>query len=81
MVSDLGTEKWRFGLGVNNPFGLSTDWSDTGFSRYVATYTEMKTVNINPTLAYRFLPTISIAIGFDYLYSKMEMERQINYGS
>ena len=29
-VSDLGSERWRLGLGVNNVFGISEDWGDNG---------------------------------------------------
>jgi len=79
--SDLGSEKWRVGLGVFSPFGLSTDWSDTGFSRYVATHTEMETININPTIAFQVLPELSLAVGLDYLYSEMELEKQLNFGA
>jgi len=77
LVSDLGTEQWRFGIGVNSPFGLATDWSETGFSRYISTHTEMNTININPTVAYQILPGLSVAAGLDYLYSELELKRQI----
>ena len=52
-VGDFGLERWRFGLGVNSPYGLGTDWADDSFSRLVSTESNVKMYNINPSIAYK----------------------------
>jgi len=55
-----------FGLALNVPFGLKTEY-DTGWrGQFTALKSEIKTVNLNPTLAYKFSDTVSIGGGFSY---------------
>lgn len=63
------SDRMALGIGINNPFGLSTTWSPypastTGF---VATLSSVKTININPNVAYKISDAFSIAAGIDYL--------------
>lgn len=69
-----------FGLGVNAPFGLTSRWSETGFSRYVTTMSGLKVININPAVAYRINPNFSAGAGVSYYYSEATMKNQIDYG-
>jgi len=65
-----------FGLAVNAPFGLSSDWTNSGapFSKLRSpglvekslTFSEIKMVNINPTVAYQINENLSIAAGVMY---------------
>jgi len=57
------TPDLKFGLGVNAPFGLRTKYSQTWAGRYHAVESDMKTVNINPVVAYRINDTVSIGAG------------------
>lgn len=54
------------GFGVNIPFGLGSKWSNTGPFRYEATYTDLKVINFNPSVAYRFNSIISVGAGLNY---------------
>lgn len=77
--SNLGTEKWAVGLGVNNPHGLVTKWSTTGPLRYIATKSEMTVWNINPAAAYKINDIFSVGLGIDYYnVSNVEMSKQVN---
>ncbi len=52
-----------FGLGVYFPYGGNMDWpQDTGF-RQVAISASLKYVTINPTVAWKIVPSLSIAAG------------------
>jgi long-chain fatty acid transport protein len=52
-----------FGLGVYFPYGGNMDWpQDAGF-RQIAISASLKYVTINPTVAWRILPSLSIGAG------------------
>lgn len=52
-----------FGLALNVPFGLSTDYDAGWRGQLVALKSEIKTVNINPSIGYKISPTVSIGGG------------------
>lgn len=60
---------FSFGLGVNSPFGLETDWTGTALAN-ASTFSRILMVNINPTLAYKITDHLSIGIGVNYAYVK-----------
>ena len=60
------SDKWSLGLGVNYPFGLSTDWDRTANTSAVATLSEIKVLNYNLSGAYRATEKISVAAGLSY---------------
>lgn len=59
--------RWGWGLGFTTPFGLATEWSDTGFSKYVATKSDLSALHINPNAAVALSPRLSLGWGLDYL--------------
>jgi len=71
-------DKISAGLGVFNPFGLSTKWPDDWEGRYIATNSEMTTFNINPVVSYQIIPQLSFAAGLDFLLLDATLERKIN---
>jgi long-chain fatty acid transport protein len=54
------------GLGVNVPFGLKTDYADGWMGRFQALQSEVKTVNVNPGVAWQVAPTLALGVGVDY---------------
>lgn len=70
-----------FGIGVNSPFGLTTDY-DTGWvGRYYALKSELLTINVNPSIAYRFSEQFSIGAGLNISYVKAELSNAIDFGT
>ena len=57
-----------FGLSVNNPFGLGTNWRGNSATRNVATITVLKTTEVNPNIAYKLSDNLSVAAGAGYVY-------------
>ena len=57
------TPKVHLGLGVNSPFGLKTEYDPGWIGRYQAIKSELKTVNINPSVAYKVSDTLSVGAG------------------
>ncbi len=61
---------WTFGFAVNSPFGLATDWTDSGapFSLASAgadgvTFSQIEAIHYNPNLAYKVNDNVSVAAG------------------
>jgi long-chain fatty acid transport protein len=64
-----------FGLGLYAPFGLAVDWpQDTGF-RSIALKSEMQYLTINPVVAWKILPSLSVAAGPTFNYSTLDFTR------
>ena len=49
-------DQWHVGIGVNVPFGLKTDYDDGWLGRYQALKSEIKTINVNPAVAWQGHP-------------------------
>ena len=64
-----------FGLGVYAPYGGSMSWpQDTGF-RTVALNSSLTYLTINPVVAVKVLPSLSIGGGVMLNYAKMDLEQ------
>jgi long-chain fatty acid transport protein len=70
-------DRVSLGLGITSPFGLSTDWSATSATSGVATFSMVKTIDINPNVAYRMSDSLSVAIGIDYMKLQATMEKML----
>lgn len=77
-VTHRVSDRLSVGLGVFTPFGLGTDWGGTWEGRYLATNSEMITLNVNPVVSYRITPRLALAAGIDVLYLDTTLERKIN---
>lgn len=56
------------GLGVNSPFGLKTEYDPDWIGRFQAIKSEVKTVNLNPSIAYRVSDQFSVGAGLNLQY-------------
>jgi long-chain fatty acid transport protein len=70
-------DRVSLGLGITSPFGLSTDWSETSATSTVATFSRVKTIDINPNVAYRLSDSLSVAIGIDYIKLQATLEKML----
>lgn len=72
--TSLGSAK--IGVGMFTPFGLPVRWEDpaTFSGRYVAYTTILKTVTVNPTVAWK-VGNLGIGFGADVMYSKIQLEQ------
>lgn len=61
-----------FGLALNVPFGLKTEYDPNWRGRFLAIKSEIKTVNLNPSIAYKINNIVSIGAGISY--QKLEAE-------
>lgn len=66
--------RWYFGFGVSAPFGLATKYDDDQWiGRYQAVKSEIKTINYNPSIAYKLNDTVSLGFGINYQTVDAEM--------
>jgi len=70
----------RFGIGVHAPFGLKTEYDADWVGRYQALKSELKTINFNPTLAYKVNNQLSLGAGVSAQYADVEISRAIDFG-
>ena len=76
-ATDKVSDRVSFGLGITCPFGLSTNWSETSATSTVATFSRVKTIDINPNVAYRLSDSLSVAIGIDYIKLQATLEKML----
>jgi long-chain fatty acid transport protein len=65
------------GLGLYAPFGFALEWPDDVPFRAYAKEGRIMYVSINPVVAYRIHPTLSVAAGLTVNYSEAELTRGI----
>ncbi len=78
MVTELDPAL-RFGLGINAPFGLKTDYDPTWVGRFQAITSKIQTVNVNPSLSYQMNDSVSLGIGLNYQHITGDLTSAVNY--
>jgi long-chain fatty acid transport protein len=68
----------KFGLGVGAPFGLKTEYDDNWIGRFQAVKSEVKTININPSLAFKVNDKLSLGFGVSAMWAEATLTRQVN---
>ena len=71
-------DRLTFGLGVNVPYGLETRYDSDWKGRYHAIDSEILTLNINPSLAYKVNDKLSIGFGISAQYADALLSNAIN---
>ena len=64
------------GIGIGAPFGLKTEYDDRWLGAAQATKFEIKTLNINPSVAYRLNDEVSLGAGVNWQRLEAEYTRQ-----
>lgn len=76
----LNDRVW-LGLAINAPFGLKTEYDDDWVGRYHAIKSEVKTININPSIAYKASDKVSLSAGVSAMYLEGEFTNAIDFGA
>jgi long-chain fatty acid transport protein len=66
---------WTFGLGVNTPFGLTTEWDDDFRGRFISRLASLTAIDVNPTLGWQVSPNLGIGFGIIGRFSSVELEQ------
>ncbi|GBD43207.1 Putative outer membrane protein [bacterium HR40] len=75
------SEAWHLGLGVNAPFGLSTQYPDDWVGRYHGIDSTLRTLNVNPAVAFRPIPGLAVGFGIQIQYAEAELSSAIDFGT
>jgi long-chain fatty acid transport protein len=76
---DLGP-RLNFGLGISVPFGLKTEYASDWIGRFQGISSEVKTINVNPSVSYKFSDTLSVGFGLNYQHADIETLTAVNLG-
>lgn len=72
-------EKIWLGIGFNAPFGLKTQYDDDWVGRYHAVKSDLKVVNINPSIAYLHNDKWSFGFGVNLQYLDITLSNAIDF--
>ncbi|MGH8802154.1 MAG: OmpP1/FadL family transporter [Casimicrobiaceae bacterium] len=70
---------WSFGLGINTPFGLVTQWGEGWIGRFQALKSDVKTINVNPSLSWRVNDALALGVGVDWQRIDATFTSDVNY--
>jgi long-chain fatty acid transport protein len=73
------TDKWSFGLGVNVPFGLKTEYDSNWLGRFQAVKSKLDTINVNPALSWEPTKNLTVGGGVSWQKLKATLTSQVNY--
>ncbi len=74
------TDRLKYGFGITAPYGLSTDYDRDWVGRYQAKESELITVNINPSLAYKVSDSFSVGAGLVAEYAEATLSQALSNG-
>ena len=66
------------GVGVNVPYGLSTEYDDGWVGRYHALRSEITSINVNPSIAWKATNTVSVGFGISIQYLDLEITNSLD---
>lgn len=74
------TPEVHLGLGINAPFGLKTEYDEGWIGRYHALKSEIKTINVNPSIAWKVSDTFSVGAGLSVMRAEAELTNNVPNG-
>ncbi len=69
-----------FGVGVNNPFGLGSEWPEQWSGKYVTQKIDLQSFFFTPTIAYKLTDKLSIGVGMNYVTGTVTLKRMVSPG-
>lgn len=75
------TPALSLGLGINAPFGLKTEYDSNWIGRFHAIKSEVRTINVNPSIAYKINDQFSIGAGLNYQRMDAELTSGVAYST
>ncbi len=71
-------DKLAVGFGIFAPFGLATEYDREWVGRYHAVESDVMTINLNPSIAYRATDKLSIGIGLSAQYIDVTLSSMVD---
>lgn len=80
-VSAQVSEQFFLGMSITSPFGLVTDYDDDWIGRYHATRSELISINVSPTIAFKPIPQVALAAGVVIEYVDASLGNAVDLGT
>ena len=74
-------ENMKFGFGMTTPYGLATRYDDNWVGRYHSIETDLKTINFNPSIAYKIDEDLSIGGGINIMLADVIFTSAVDFGA
>ena len=74
-------DRVNFGVGVNAPFGLVTEYDDNWAGRFQGIKSDLKTVNVNPAMSFKVNETFSLGVGLNFQRLEAELTNAVVLGA
>ena len=68
------------GMGVYSPFGFATTYDENGITRFASIRSELRTMYVTPSIAWRLTPWLSAGGGVSYVHSSAVFTRSVFLG-
>ena len=73
-------EKLAFGVGVNAPFGIKTEYDDPWIGRFQGINSDLTTYNINPAMSFKISEAFIIGLGVNWQHADAELTNAVILG-
>ncbi|MEK6211288.1 MAG: outer membrane protein transport protein [Pseudomonadota bacterium] len=73
-------DRVNFGVGVNAPFGLVTEYDDDWAGRFQGIKSDLKTINVNPALSFKVNEVFSVGVGVNFQRLETELTNAVVLG-
>jgi len=80
-VTSPVTDRLHVGIGVNNPYGLGTEWPREWAGKFLTTKVDLKTFFITPTVSYRLTDQLSVGAGVNVVTGSVLLEKAVSVSS
>ena len=71
-------DRIHVGIGVNNPYGLGTEWDENWPGKFITTKIDLVSFFISPTIAYKINDELSVGAGFNYVTGNATIKRIVS---
>ncbi|HMI95587.1 MAG TPA: outer membrane protein transport protein, partial [Micropepsaceae bacterium] len=75
------SDRLSVGFGIFNPFGQVNKYADNWVGRYQLQSISLKSIDIDPTIAYRISDAFSIGGGIDIQYAHFKRKSALDFGA
>ena len=75
------SDRWKAGIGITAPYGLTTEYDDDWVGRYHALKSNLATLDINPSVAYKINDQWSLGLGVSFQRAEAELTNAVDWGT
>jgi long-chain fatty acid transport protein len=72
------SDRLAVGIGAFAPYGLKVEWPTTFEGRFLSYSADLKTIYVQPTVAYRATPWLRVGGGLTWVHSSVTLKRRVD---